>query len=826
MVGGSVLSRSLGGGDPGSIQIAADTIDLSNGAFIGSQALGSGNGGNVDLIADAVRLIDFSGVGASALFGSLGTAGSVSIDTQTLDVVNASFVQAFSSGAGDAGNVAIRASEYVAVSGTAGQFTGIFANTFGEGNAGTLSIESPRLTLSSAGSLQSSTFQESGGGRGGVIDIDVGTLVIEGGQGAGVPNGSLIGAISFGDGHGGQIDITADDIFLSGDLGSTDGIVASAVQDGDGGSIIINTTNLTLNDGAFISTNSWFGTGDSGRIDIVADGTIHLSAYQDFNTGIFNNTFAQGNAGGISVTSDVLRIGGFAGVQAATAGGSTGDGGSIKVSVNELSTFDGGSIIALSFGTGVAGSIDIDARGSVDLEGIGSKGFGSLSTTTSGPGAGGSISVDSQSLSIRNGATIAVSSFGAGTAGAVRLDVSDRIVVEGRSADETSSSSIESASFGSLGGGAGTIDVNAGALTLEGGGQIRASTESDRIDNARATITIGVERDVDIVGPAGDEATASGIFAETSGASAAGDVNIDAASLTMSGGVIRTDTLGAGQGGDVRIVSSGFVDVRDGATIRSTATASGDSGNVSIDAESIEIRGGIVNTSAASDGDGGRIRLLAPMIELTDGALIASTSSGAGAAGNVELSGGVLEMTAGATLSSNAELSSGGEIDLQFTKQIRLVDSIVSAAAFGVTPDADGGNVTIDPEFFILNRSDVLANANAGNGGNIFIRADYLFVDAESLIDASSRTGVDGQVQLESPNDLTNTVAEIETPSFEGAELVRNACAARALQERSSMVVRRSTARGTRPDSYLEAPETDGKHEPSSGALTTLGCAR
>ena len=53
-------------------------------------------------------------------------------------------------------------------------------------------------------------------------------------------------------------------------------------------------------------------------------------------------------------------------------------------------------------------------------------------------------------------------------------------------------------------------------------------------------------------------------------------------------------------------------------------------------------------------------------------------------------------------------------------------------------PQTTGGNITIDPEFVILQNSQIVANAFAGQGGNIQITAEAFLADPDSRVDASS----------------------------------------------------------------------------------------
>src|SRR5690606_12073111 len=148
----------------------------------------------------------------------------------------------------------------------------------------------------------------------------------------------------------------------------------------------------------------------------------------------------------------------------------------------------------------------------------------------------------------------------------------------------------------------------------------------------------------------------------------------------------------------------------------------------------------------------------------------------------------------------------GGEIDVQASRSVLLVDATISAEAGGVTPTADGGNIVIDPEFVVLDSSDVIARANAGNGGNITIRAGFFVGSADSRIDASSTSGIDGEVLIDAPNEITGTVLPLDTPAPAADALVVRPCVPRLAEERSSLTVATRAAPTGGAGGFLPSP--------------------
>ncbi|MEZ5673307.1 MAG: hypothetical protein R3E08_13390 [Thiotrichaceae bacterium] len=58
-------------------------------------------------------------------------------------------------------------------------------------------------------------------------------------------------------------------------------------------------------------------------------------------------------------------------------------------------------------------------------------------------------------------------------------------------------------------------------------------------------------------------------------------------------------------------------------------------------------------------------------------------------------------------------------------------------------------------QFMVLNQSIVQAQADAGEGGNIRINAANYIKSSDSLVSASSRLGINGQVLIRSPGKLS-----------------------------------------------------------------------
>ena len=130
-----------------------------------------------------------------------------------------------------------------------------------------------------------------------------------------------------------------------------------------------------------------------------------------------------------------------------------------------------------------------------------------------------------------------------------------------------------------------------------------------------------------------------------------------------------------------------------------------------------------------------------------------------------------------ARITSETGRQDGGDIKLGAETLVYALDAEISTSVadeFG-----DGGNITIDPVFVILNNSAIIANANQGNGSNILIVTDYFISGIASVVSASSALGIDGTVTIESPGqDIGEQVTEIPLAFLHNVELASTACEA------------------------------------------------
>ena len=344
--------------------------------------------------------------------------------------------------------------------------------------------------------------------------------------------------------------------------------------------------------------------------------------------------------------------------------------------------------------------------------------------------------------------------------------------------------------------GSGIVTGNQG---VNPGGSITVkASESLELDNGELTSrslfgATGVAGDITIITRQLTVSNGSFVDASSDGAGQGGNIIINASKFVeVNGGdrfaQLNTQAFDAGNAGDLKVTTERLI-LRDGGQITSSTLGSGNSGNVSVDAsESMDVTGSgslfdgqviksglLAETSdlfaATSNGNGGNLSINTGRLSVRDGGTIsvAADEGSTGRAGNLEIDANSLFLNQGTITAETAQTGgeAGANITLEISDLLRIEnESQISATASGL---ADGGNIDIDAGFVIAfpnQNNDIIARAAQGNGGNIDIATNAIFGIAERSstpinntndIDPSSEFGLDGTVNI---NELEVNPAE------------------------------------------------------------------
>jgi large exoprotein involved in heme utilization and adhesion len=442
---------------------------------------------------------------------------------------------------------------------------------------------------------------------------------------------------------------------------SNGGIQASTFSSADGGTVTVSAGSIDIGrKGIIVSQAS--STGNAGDIDVSSTGHIAITN----GGGVSTSTLSSGNAGSIKLSAANIEINGhdrITGIFSITGG--DGNAGSVEIhaTTGNLSIGHGGSISSNTYASGQAGTVIVDAVGSITIDGQGSSGndvtIGISSDAKSGStGNAGNVAVSAKkNLSIVNGGQISSDTLSLGNAGTVKVSAADIAISSGGGISSSTASS----------GNAGTVTVNANNITIDafnqGGLPTGIFSESSVTDEGPS----GHGGDIAVTADALTLTRGGVISARTSFNGRGGSINLQVNHLALTeGGSITALTSGTGSAGDIIIHSASDVTISgvsatdfrrdyDGQQVTGqfsgiylNSQGSGNGGNLQLKTRQLTVNDGGLISAIAVDGNvaslpetqAGNIDIDAGSIILANGGAIDASTSGAGRAGSVTVDAG------------------------------------------------------------------------------------------------------------------------------------------------------------------------------------------
>ncbi|MBD2304254.1 filamentous hemagglutinin N-terminal domain-containing protein [Chroococcidiopsis sp. FACHB-1243] len=247
------------------------------------------------------------------------------------------------------------------------------------------------------------------------------------------------------------------------------------------------------------------------------------------------------------------------------------NGGAISVSAEQLILRDGSRITVGSFGAGRSGNLTVTAD-SIELSGSSDISPSGLFAQTVASGRAGDLTVNTRTLTVRDGAQVSTSTSGSGQGGALTVNASEAINLIGKTADGEFFSALLTESRGSLAtGNAGTLEINTRQLTLQDGAEINASS---------------------------------------TGTGNAGNLEVTANSMRVEdGGKLTATSKFSSDGGNINLQNLDLLTLRNSGEISTSAEGAGDGGNINIDTDNLVLAERSKITAKAVDGRGGNISI-------------------------------------------------------------------------------------------------------------------------------------------------------------------------------------------------------------------------
>ncbi|MCC5647759.1 S-layer family protein [Nostoc sp. CHAB 5824] len=510
------------------------------------------------------------------------------------------------------------------------------------------------------------------------------------------------------------------------------------VEAAGGGSIAVNARNLEVSDGSVISAGIGSNLGSvnsvagditldaTGEIKVVGEGSYIFNRVRSQALGnggnltvntrellvrdgaqVGTSTYGSGNAGNLDVSAQNMQIGTSANgkfrssLYAATNANAIGNGGNLTIKVGSLLVGDGAQVSSDTFGAGKGGSLTVNADA---IKIIGASGLFAQQNTQGATGNVGDLTINTKTLLVQDGAQVSTGTFGASEGGNLKVNA-DSVEVIGSDTVDGSSSKLITANYRGATGNAGDLTITTKTLLVQDGAQVTTGAFG-----AGSSGNLKVNADaVEVIGSNTFDGSSSKLTTQNQGTTGnAGDLTITTKTLLVQDGAqVGTGTFGAGSSGNLT-VNADTVEVIgsfSGLFANADIGATGNGGNITINSNELLVQDGALVFAGARAGrkspsNGGDITITTQKLLLQKGGVGAATR-GAGRGGNVSVKADSIELNGFAAAIYSDTDSTGDAGNLTISTKILTA--------------RDGGQVST-------------STAGAGKGGNLTVNADTVQV--------------------------------------------------------------------------------------------------
>ncbi len=423
----------------------------------------------------------------------------------------------------------------------------------------------------------------------------------------------------------------------------------------------------------------------------------------------------------------------------------------------------------------------------------------------------GSIHLQGRQITLQDGSVGILANTNTRSAtGQINVQASESVNLIGMNPDEMIISGFQTTA--SDRGNSSDIVVATRQLTLQDGAAITTTAPSLGRLNSGGEIKIQATDWIQIRGASPLKKVITQLITTTNSASQSGNLKLSTGQLTLlDGGTVGSYSLGEGASGNIVLNASEFVKtigiepvffqpssigssalnsgnagqviintqrlvVQAGGRIDSSTIATGNAGSVLVNAsESVEVSGRVsgsrnpsliissanildeslrlsLGTPPVPSGIAGSVTINTRNLRVTDGGSITVKNEGIGNAGNLSVNAETIALNNG-QINAGTTQGEGGNLFLQGNVLFLRNRSSITATAGGI---GAGGNVTIQAPIIVgLENSDIIANAVNGKGGMIKINTQSIWglkyrdrLTADNDITASSEFGINGNVIL------------------------------------------------------------------------------
>ena len=514
-------------------------------------------------------------------------------------------------------------------------------------------------------------------------------------------NGASINTSGLG---GGKIDIRGSNVTIS-----SSGIYGLTLGNLDGRGIDINAQNLRVDRGSQIYTPT-LGDGTGSDINLRATDSVEMIGLGIEGYQRFYNQYLT------SATIDPFDP------QIVLNAGTVGSGaaGNINIDTPRLLLRDGVVGGTATLGAGNGGNLNIRGHTALLISSVLSSG-----TTKESSNSGGSINLEAQRLILRDGSNLVSISRSSRASGNITIKMQESVELSGSLPGSTAQTVLGTNSFDGNGR-AGDITIDTKRLTVSDGAVITLSTGAiigERVFSTSGgpggTLTVRAAESIEVTGVSG--VLGNGGYAPSS---------------------LGTQTTTSSRGGDIHL-STPMLAVRNGGSISAASLGAADAGDITINADRIEVQGiasnggfrsrieassgkayTVVNTKAT--GNAGSLTLNVNRLIVRDGATVSVDALGTGRAGNINVVANSIALDNKASIDGTTVSGTGANINLQARDiQLRRGSRITTDAG-----SSDGGNIRINSDILVAlpgENSDITANARTARGGQVTVNVPNIF---------------------------------------------------------------------------------------------------
>ncbi|MEC4811738.1 MAG: filamentous hemagglutinin N-terminal domain-containing protein [Scytonema sp. PMC 1069.18] len=241
----------------------------------------------------------------------------------------------------------------------------------------------------------------------------------------------------------------------------------------------------------------------------------------------------------------------------------------------------------------------------------------------------------------------------------------------------------------------------------------------------------------------------SGLSTLTVSSGDSGQIQLDARSVEFSdnGGVGTQTQLGIGKAGDITLEADSII-AKNQSGLGSDSFGAGNGGRIYVNANSLRLEDSGIGANPFSTGNSGDINITVGELVAANNSGIGTTVRDKGSTGNVNITANSVELTGAGINSSTEQGSTGnaGEIIFNVSDVMTVKDAGISVRSEG---QGNAGKIRINAKTLQIERAGVSSNTtNTGQAGEIIFNTDSFTFSSGGIITDSTSTSNGGKISI------------------------------------------------------------------------------